>query len=270
VRVAAILTAAGSGSRLGASGPKALVALAGVPLVVRAARALLASGQVEHLVVTAPADQVAVMEHVLSSATPPVIAEVVAGGATRQASVAAGIARIVAWADGATETDGPGDETRSVVLVHDAARPLVPEAVVRRVISAVEAGHDAVIPGLAVTDTVKQVEQGVARSITGAEADGRAPLGGPALVDILRVVATPDRSTLRAVQTPQGFALDLLRRAHEAGASRAADEASAATDDAALVEALGIDVWVVAGHEDALKVTTPRDLALAEILLAGS
>ena len=255
MRVVAVLTAAGSGSRLGASGPKAFVALAGVPLVVRAARTLTESGQIEHLVVTAPADQVAAMRQVLSSVTPPVIAEVVAGGATRQASVAAGIGRIVAWADAVTEADGPGDRTRSVVLVHDAARPLVPAALVRRVIAAVEAGHDAVIPGLAVTDTVKQIEPDIARSTPD---------------DVLRVVATPDRRSLRAVQTPQGFDLDLLRRAHEAGANRAADEASAATDDAALVEALGVAVWVVAGHEDALKVTTTRDLALAEILLADS
>ncbi len=241
MRVAAILTAAGSGSRLGSSGPKALVPLGGVPLVVRAARALADSGLIDVLVVTAPADHVSTMRSVLATARPPVVAEVVAGGVSRQASVAAGLDRLADLA-------GIGPDL--VVLVHDAARPLVPAAVVHRVVAAVRAGHDAVVPGLPVTDTIKQVEP-----------DAAAPG---------RVVATPERSTLRAVQTPQGFTLGVLRRAHAAGAARAADEAGAATDDAALVEALGLDVWVVEGHEDAQKITTPRDLALAEVLLAGT
>ncbi len=243
MRVAAILTAAGSGSRLGAAGPKAFVHLAGVPLVVRAARALTGSGLVDVLVVTAPADQVDAMRAVLASALPPVVADVVAGGISRQASVAAGLERV---------TSVLGSGVPAVVLVHDAARPMVPAALVRRVVEAVWSGHEAVVPGLVVTDTVKQVE---------------LPHGGDGA---LRVVATPDRRSLRAVQTPQGFTIDVLRHAHEAGAARAHDEATAATDDAALAEAAGIEVWVVEGHEDALKVTTARDLALAELLLASA
>ncbi|NTW38989.1 MAG: 2-C-methyl-D-erythritol 4-phosphate cytidylyltransferase [Cellulomonadaceae bacterium] len=241
MRVAAILTAAGGGTRLGSSLPKALVPLAGVPLVVHAARALLSSGVVDHLGVTAPPTAVDAVVDVLARAEPPVVADVVPGGVTRQASVAAGLRHLGTL---------PGAGPDLVVLVHDAARPLVPAAVVRRVVDAVRSGHDAVVPGLPVTDTVKEVAPPV---------DGAA-----------RVVATPDRRALRAVQTPQGFTLDLLVRAHDAGTARAGDEDVAATDDAALVEALGLDVWVVEGHQDALKVTTARDLALAELMLAGA
>lgn len=157
---------------------------------------------------------------------------VVHGGATRQASVAAGL-----------RMARPEDD---VVLVHDAARPLVPPSLVRRVVEAVRSGHGAVVPGLPVTDTVKQVIPG-----PGAEL----------------VVATPDRSLLRAVQTPQGFERDLLVRAHEAGAVRAAVERLAATDDAGLVEALGEKVHIVPGDEAAFKITTERDLWLAELVL---
>lgn len=157
---------------------------------------------------------------------------VVHGGATRQASVAAGL-----------RMARPEDD---VVLVHDAARPLVPPSLVRRVVEAVRSGHAAVVPGLPVTDTIKQVIPG-----PGAEL----------------VVGTPDRSLLRAVQTPQGFERDLLVRAHAAGAVRAAAEHLAATDDAGLVEALGEKVHIVPGDEAAFKITTERDLWLAELVL---
>ncbi len=241
MHVAAVLTAAGSGSRLGAQGPKAFVPLGGVPIVVLAARALAASGLVGTLVVTAPAEQVEQMAALLAEADPPVVAEVVAGGETRQASVAAGLARVAELV---------GHDPAALVLVHDAARPLVPVEVVRRVVEALRAGHEAVVPGLAVVDTIKVVER--------AEGPGAAE----------RVVSTPDRRDLRAVQTPQGFTLAALLRAHAVGAERAEESATAATDDAALAESAGLAVWLVEGHEDAMKITTRRDLALAELLLA--
>jgi 2-C-methyl-D-erythritol 4-phosphate cytidylyltransferase len=124
-----------------------------------------------------------------------------------------------------------------IVLVHDAARAFTPVEVIRRVVEAVEAGHPAVIPVLPMADTVKQVD-----------ADGT-------------VVATPDRDALRVVQTPQGFEAAVLLRAHSSGVL--------ATDDAGLVERLGVPVTTVAGHPNALKITTPFDLAIAEALLAG-
>lgn len=231
MRAIAILTAAGSGTRLGHPLPKALVPLAGVPLVVRAAHALTSSGVVRRIVVTAPPDAVADVLAALGEAPG---LEVVAGGSTRQASVAAGLARLA---------DEPGD---TVVLVHDAARPLVPVRVVRRVAGAVAMGHAAVVPVLPVADTIKRVGT-----------DGA-------------VAETLDRRELRAVQTPQGFTLDALRAAHDAAAHRAHDEALAATDDAGLVEAAGGPVWVVEGHEDAMKITTPRDLAVASALVGSA
>ena len=237
----AVLTAAGSGSRLGAGLPKALVPVGGVSLLRRAAAGLIASGLVRHVVVTAPGNDVerfrAELEGLLDEGTE---IEVVAGSPhSRQASVALGLAAALAAVPQA-----------DVVVVHDAARALTPPEVTRRVVAAVRAGHAAVVPALPVTDTVKEVETGVA--------------GEPE-----RVVSTPRRSRLRAVQTPQGFETGTLVAAHRIGVERAADESLAASDDAGLVEACGGSVVVVAGDERAVKVTTPMDLALAELLLGS-
>lgn len=243
----AVLTAAGSGSRLGAGVPKALVPVGGVSLLRRAAAGLIASGAVSHVVVTAPAEEVdrfrAELEGLAdgsvgaSAGRSPGI-EVVAGSPrSRQASVALGLAAALA---AVPQVD--------VVIVHDAARALTPPEVTQRVVAAVRAGHEAVVPALPVTDTVKEVE---ARSVGEPEP----------------VVGTPRRDRLRAVQTPQGFSTPVLVAAHRAGAERAGDEALAASDDAGLVEACGGSVVVVAGDERAMKVTTPMDLALAELLL---
>lgn len=237
-RSAAVLTAAGSGTRLGARVPKALVELGGVPLVLRAARGLAEAGCLDALVVTVPAAELGVFAALFPGGHVPgttLSVAVVPGGATRQASVAAGLAALPAEVD--------------VVLVHDAARCLTPPGTVRAVEAAVRGGHRAVVPALPVTDTVKRVGP--------ADATGAEP-----------VTATVDRASLRAVQTPQGFDRSLLEAAHVAGASRAVDEAAAASDDAGLVEALGEQVWVVPGDERALKITTPHDLAIAELLLS--
>jgi 2-C-methyl-D-erythritol 4-phosphate cytidylyltransferase len=145
-------------------------------------------------------------------------ASVVPGGPTRQQSVARGLAAV------ATDVEA--------VLVHDAARPFVPAEVVSRVIEALAGGAEAVIPVLPVVDTIKRVENG-------------------------HVVETPDRDTLRVVQTPQGFRRDVLDKAH-------AQQLSHAPDDASLAESLGVTVQVVAGADAAFKITTPADLARAE------
>ena len=241
--VVAVLTAAGAGTRLGAGGPKALVEIGGRSLLRRAAQGLADSGVVDHLVVTAPGEHVERFTAELAGlAGAGVGIRVVAGSsASRQASVALGLKAALESCPRA-----------AVVLVHDAARALTPPETVRRVVAAVRAGHDAVVPALAVTDTVKEI----------------AP-AGPAGSGVEIVVGTPDRSRLRAVQTPQGFAVAALVRAHELGAARGADEALAASDDAGLVEAAGGRVVVVEGDPLALKVTTPLDLALAELLAAG-
>lgn len=225
----AVLTAAGSGSRLGCEVPKALVELSGRPLVWWAARGLRAGG-VGTIVVTAPAASLDEFRAVIADIGG---VEVVAGSdRSRQASVALGLAALGQRNEG------------DVVLVHDAARPLTPAQVTARVIDAVRAGAGAVIPVLPVIDTLKSVDaSGV-------------------------VTGTPRRADMVAVQTPQGFRWDVLMRAHEAGASLGADEAVAATDDAGLVEAIGAVVHTVAGDERSLKVTRPLDLSLAQ-LLAG-
>ncbi|MHB8340153.1 MAG: IspD/TarI family cytidylyltransferase, partial [Mycobacteriales bacterium] len=127
--------------------------------------------------------------------------------------------------------------------VHDAARPLVPAGLVEAVVAAVRAGADAAVPGLPMADTVKSVDT-----------DGW-------------VVATLARDGLRSVQTPQAFRWAALAAAHARAGSGSAPEA---TDDAALVEAAGGRVRVVAGDPLALKVTTPTDLRLAEALLSGA
>ena len=277
--VVAVLTAAGSGTRLGAPGPKALVQVAGESLVRRAVRCLLSSGVVDHVVVTAPAEYLDRFEAEVgadvetqaagpgargpagASGAPEAFAapgssgacvgvEVVPGSpSSRQASVALGLTAALAARPDAV-----------VVLVHDAARALTPPGVVRRVVAAVRAGHDAFVPALPVTDTVKEV------SLAGRTGPGGAPAAG---VPVEEVVGTPDRARLRAVQTPQGFATATLVAAHRLGADRAVDETRAASDDAGLVEAAGGTVVVVEGDPLAMKVTAPLDLALAESLAAA-
>lgn len=228
MRTAAVIAAAGSGSRLGRAEPKALVHLGGEPLVRHAARRLLSSGCVAELVVVAPADQLNTMADALAGLGEHRIT-VIAGGATRQQSVASGL--------GALSSD------ISHVLIHDAARALVPPALVSSVVAALADGAEAVIPAIPVVDTIRCV----------------AP-DNPNLAEALL-----DRTRLRAIQTPQGFMRTVICRAHEE-AARANREA---TDDAALVADLGVPISLVAGDEIAGKITTAIDLALAEVLLAA-
>lgn len=155
----------------------------------------------------------------------------VAGGPTRTASVRNGLAAV------------PSDA--EIVLVHDAARPWASVELFRSVIAAVRAGADGAVPGLPVTDTVKTIEVVESSSI------GLSPsAGAPAVVP--HVLSTPDRATLVAVQTPQAFRADILRRAYESP--------SEGTDDASLVEAIGGTVVVVPGESTNVKITTPDDL----------
>jgi 2-C-methyl-D-erythritol 4-phosphate cytidylyltransferase len=257
----AVLTAAGSGARLGLGYPKALAQLAACSLVGHAASRLCASGEITQIVVTAPREHLEAVTHALDE-TPGLTVpwRVVEGGPSRQASVAAGLAALVA----AMRPSAPYD----VVLVHDAARPLASPDLVRRVVAAVRAGAGAVVPGLPVTDTVKTVEP---VGPPGPERTGASPgpvTGSPEL-SLEQVSGTVDRAPLRAVQTPQGFRWDLLLRAHAAGQDRAHDEATAATDDSSLVEALGEPVFVVAGEAGALKITTTHDLAVAQVLVSS-
>ncbi|MEU6577809.1 2-C-methyl-D-erythritol 4-phosphate cytidylyltransferase [Streptomyces sp. NPDC046805] len=228
--VAAVIPAAGRGVRLGPGAPKALRALNGTPLLVHAARALAASRAVSLVVVVAPPDGVAEVKSLLDAHALPERTDflVVPGGGERQDSVRLGLDAVPPAYD--------------VVLVHDAARPLVPVDTVDAVIEAVRDGAPAVVPALPLADTVKEVE----------------PAATPGAPE--PVVATPVRSRLRAVQTPQGFDRATLVRAHET----VTDDV---TDDASMIEQLGLPVVVVPGHEEAFKVTRPLDMVLAEAVL---
>ncbi len=219
--VGVVVVAAGSGSRLGAGVPKAFVRVGGQRILDRAVWGALAVPAVTHVVVVVPEAYVDRVRADLTSADSRARVDVVAGGAERTDSVRAGLAALGLVA--------------AIVLVHDAARCLTPPGVYERVIAAVAAGAPAVVPGLPVVDTMKVVD-----------ADGL-------------VVHTPDRSSVRAIQTPQGFTRAALDRAHASG--------QLATDDAALAEACGIPVRVVDGDPLALKVTTPADLDHATRLL---
>ncbi|MBM7436752.1 2-C-methyl-D-erythritol 4-phosphate cytidylyltransferase [Streptomyces sp. HB132] len=232
-RTAAVIPAAGRGVRLGPGTPKALRALGGTPMLIHAVRAMAASRAVTLVVVVAPPDGAPEVKNLIAEHSLPERTDylVVPGGATRQESVRRGLDAL------------PDDVT--VVLVHDAARPLVPVDTVDAVIEAVRDGAPAVVPAMPLADTVKEVEPG-------------AP-GEPE-----PVLSTPVRARLRAVQTPQGFDRDTLLQAHKA----VAVDGEGATDDAGMVERLGASVVVVPGHEEAFKVTRPLDLVLAEAVLA--
>lgn len=224
--VAAIVVAAGSGVRLGQGVPKALRVVAGEPLVSRSVRQLAAGGCTVAVVVVA-AGLEPDFERVLADAPIPV--RLVPGGAERQDSVRAGVDAL----DSLPEAAGV-----RIVLVHDAARAFVPGEAVARVVDAVRSGADAVVPVVGVVDTIRAIEG-----------------TGSALVD---------RSTLRAVQTPQGFSREALSAAHDL----LARDRHKVTDDASACEYAGYEVVLVAGAREALKITEPFDLAIAEALAA--
>lgn len=234
-RTAAVIPAAGLGTRLGPGAPKALRPLGGTPILVHAVRAMALARAVELVVVVAPPNGVAEVQHLLDAHPLPAFdtteVRVVPGGENRQRSVLAGLRAL--------------PEDVDVVLVHDAARPLVPVDTVAAVVAAVRDGAAAVVPGLPLADTVKEVAPGAK--------------GAPEAV-----TGTPERARLRAVQTPQGFDRAVLDEAHR----RIAAEGEGATDDAGMVERLGRTVLVVPGHEEAFKITRPLDLVLAEAVLA--
>lgn len=216
----ALIVAAGRGERLGSSGPKALVALSGRPMLEWSVAALRAAPGVGAIVVALPPDA-------LGAA--PAGCAVVPGGAERSHSVRAALAA------------APADA--GVVLVHDAARPLLTADLAERCLAALDEDGgpwDAAIAAAPVTDTVKRAADGV------------------------RVSETLVRSELWAVQTPQVFRRAALERA----LARSDTELALATDDAMLVERDGGRVRVVTAPTENLKVTTPVDLRLAELLLA--
>lgn len=221
--LAVIVVAAGSGTRLGAAEPKAFVEIRGRTILEHALATVFDSVEPAQVVVVAPASHLelarSLSEGVAGAAHD--YLTVVPGASSRQGSVAAGLAAVVPSID--------------VVLVHDAARALAPDALFARVAWAVRESRAGVIPSLPVSDTVKRVADDT-------------------------VLETVDRSDLVHVQTPQGFPRRELDAAYAAAASEY-------TDDAALFAAAGLRVLTVAGDADAFKITTPWDLRRAENLL---
>ena len=214
--VAVIIPAGGSGVRLGSTLPKALVQIAGKTLVEHAVNRMAPIAS--QIIVAAPLGFEEEFKKLLGDEI-----TVVTGGVTRTESVKAALSHI--------------DASHDFVLVHDAARALAPTSLAMRVVDSLRAGEKAVVPGVAVSDTIKRIDK-----------DNY-------------VTKTPTRSKLRAIQTPQGFKRKVLIAAH-----KSKDEM---TDDAGLVEERGVSVKVIAGEPEAFKITTPDDLALALKYLVG-
>jgi 2-C-methyl-D-erythritol 4-phosphate cytidylyltransferase len=219
----AIIVAAGRGERMGAGVAKAFLPLAGAPMLVHSARAFDAASSVSAIAVVVPAERIDDTRGLLRGLSKP--ATVVAGGERRQDSVRRGLAALPAGFDG-------------IVLVHDAARPLVDVALID-VVAAAALRAGAAIPVLPVADTIKRIEDGIVR-------------------------ATVDRADLGAAQTPQGFSIALLREAYDA----AERDGALLTDEASAVERIGRPVRAIPGSARNRKITTPDDLAWAEDVLA--
>jgi 2-C-methyl-D-erythritol 4-phosphate cytidylyltransferase/2-C-methyl-D-erythritol 2,4-cyclodiphosphate synthase len=228
MRAVAIVLAAGSGDRLGAEMPKALVPLRDRPMLRHSLEAISSSGVADAILVVVRVSARAGFESAVADATLAVPVEpMVSGGATRQESVRAGLGALTDEAD--------------IVLCHDAARPLASANLFRRVVAGLADGAETAgcIPVVPSADTVKLVEAG-------------------------RVVRTVPRSLVGLAQTPQAFVLSVLREAH----ARAHQLGLEATDDAMLVEAAGYAIAAIEGEEQNFKITTPDDLLRAEQLLA--
>ena len=210
MRIAAILVAAGNGNRFGGDTPKQFVTVAGKPVIRHAAEALL-----PHVIALQPVGDADRVAKALAGLD---VLPAVPGGDTRQASVLAGLQALSPYAP-------------ELVLVHDAARPFVPPAVIPTLLAALRS-HDGAIPAIPVADTLKRVQSG-------------------------RIVATVRRDGLYRAQTPQAFRYHLLRALHGSGEG-------AATDDAALLEAAGHPVAIVPGTEDNIKLTYPEDIVRLE------
>ena len=218
----ALIVAAGSGERLGIDRPKAFAALGGRPLLAESIERLERSELVDAIVVAAPPGweepSILLAEELVASK----VVACVTGGATRAESVALAFAEV--------------PEEALVVFVHDAARPLLDEEVLERLLVPLAEGYDGAVPALSVPDTLKRVRDGA-------------------------VAETVDRDGLVAAQTPQAFLVSTFRRA-------LAGDLGAATDCASLVERAGGRVAVVEGDPRLVKVTTRADLTVVESLLA--
>jgi 2-C-methyl-D-erythritol 4-phosphate cytidylyltransferase len=223
MNLVALIMAGGSGERFGAGTAKQLVMLRGKPVLAWSAALFARTPRVTGIVVVGPRADEEKMRAALPTEVVVKTRAYVPGGATRQESVFAGLQAV------------PAGTTH--VLIHDAARPCLSEALRDAVIKAL-GEHDAVVPTIPATDTLVHVRDG-------------------------RVVSVVDRASIARVQTPQGFRLDLIREAHQAAKAR--DFHS--SDDGSLVLALGRPVAAIPGERTNIKVTYRDDIAIAEAIL---
>jgi 2-C-methyl-D-erythritol 4-phosphate cytidylyltransferase len=219
-----VLAAAGRGERLGSDRPKAFARLGDRPLLAESLERLEESEWIDFIVIAAPAEWEEPAILLAEELGAGKVSSVVSGGASRSESVREALAEVA--------------DDAAVVLVHDAARPVLPEDVIERVLAPLSEGWDGVVPGLPLSDTVKRVEGD-------------------------RVVETLPRGELVAVQTPQAFIASVLREA-------LSGDVSTASDCASLVEGRGGRVKVVEGDPRLLKVTSRQDLETVEAWLADS
>lgn len=229
--VALVVVAAGRGVRLGGDRPKQYLPCAGKPLLAHTIESLIAARPFSAATVVIHPDDRAFYEAAVGSLPPATRAAIgppCLGGATRQASVRAGLEALVATAP-------------DIVLIHDAARPFPSAGLVARAVESAEA-HGAAAPGVALSDTVKQVDA------------------------VGKVLATPPRASLRAVQTPQAFRFPLILHAHRRAAEAGVGDL---TDDVAVAEWAGAPAFVFEGDPQNFKVTTMTDLGAAEARLTG-
>jgi 2-C-methyl-D-erythritol 4-phosphate cytidylyltransferase len=229
-RIAAIVPAAGLGTRMGADQLKQFLELDGVPLIIFTLRRLAACAAITDFFIATRADDVVFLEDKVAKAALGRPARVIHGGDTRQQSVANALAQV--------------DPSTEIVLVHDAVRPFVTLEQIERLIAEVRS-RGAAILGIPAIDTVKEVK--------------RASLPQ----DVALISATIPRERIVLAQTPQVFSYVLLRDAFR----KAQEDGATASDEAALVERLGHDVFVVLGSERNLKITRPSDMDLARFYL---
>jgi len=227
ILAAFVIAAGGTGTRMNAGIPKQFLEIAGKPVLFLTVESIAALPAVKQIVIALPPEHIARAEAVFAGQSLRIRPECVAGGSTRQASVKNGCARVRSDVD--------------VILVHDAVRPFCPREVMEQTLSAAWE-NGAAVPGLQATETIQRVSPGG------------------------RVLKTPPREELYAIQTPQAFRADLLRESLD----RAEAEGFLGTDESSVVRRAGHPVTVVPGSPDNIKITRPLDMEIARLLLSRS
>jgi 2-C-methyl-D-erythritol 4-phosphate cytidylyltransferase len=240
MRMVAVVLGGGVGQRLGAGVPKQLLTLGGRTLVERCVAAFEAAPGVDEILVVMASGWTAQVKAILADGGYGKVTDVIEGGATRPDSTRMALAAIAAARPGTEPNAKPGSGEDCGVLLHDAARPLVEQRIIADCVAALRV-HDAAGVAVPTSDTIVITHDGVMESM-------------------------PARETVQRCQTPQCFRLSVITRAHQLAA---ADPDFAPTDDCGVVLRYlpEVGVHIVAGSEDNIKVTYPRDLAIAEALL---